>query len=205
MWDDREHENTSLHPIFDRKRTSPASSRLTLQGRLCLAKSAGPARIGSWPTSTSHRRPIGVPQANRPQYHPRLQCRWVSRLAGRLFAPPSTAHDLSRRSVRGPTRSPASQPPRLWPADQCVDVILGGPDQLPTGTHSQTGLWRECASRSQTFRKELETSQTLDHQPRSPIPCKKKARDRLIAWCSQQPDWAIGFVDEVWWSRFALP
>ena len=34
---------------------------------------------------------------------------------------------------------------------------------------------------------------------------KKKARDRLIAWASQQPGWAIGFQDEVWWSRFALP
>jgi transposase len=27
----------------------------------------------------------------------------------------------------------------------------------------------------------------------------------LIAWASQQADWAIGFLDEVWWSRFALP
>jgi DDE superfamily endonuclease len=34
---------------------------------------------------------------------------------------------------------------------------------------------------------------------------KKNARDRLIAWASQQPTWAIGFADEVWWSRFALP
>jgi transposase len=34
---------------------------------------------------------------------------------------------------------------------------------------------------------------------------KKRARDRLIAWASPRPDWAIGFLDEVWWSRFALP
>ena len=27
----------------------------------------------------------------------------------------------------------------------------------------------------------------------------------MIAWASQQPGWAIGFGDEVWWSRFALP
>jgi DDE superfamily endonuclease len=27
----------------------------------------------------------------------------------------------------------------------------------------------------------------------------------LIAWASQQIRWAIGFLDEVWWSRFALP
>jgi transposase len=45
----------------------------------------------------------------------------------------------------------------------------------------------------------------LDYQPRSPISAKKNARDRLIAWASTQPDWAIGFLDEVWWSRFALP
>ena len=27
----------------------------------------------------------------------------------------------------------------------------------------------------------------------------------MIAWASQQSSWAIGFGDEVWWSRFALP
>src|SRR5215469_842771 len=44
-----------------------------------------------------------------------------------------------------------------------------------------------------------------DHQPRPAVPGKKNARDRLIAWASQQPTWAIGFGEEVWWSRFALP
>jgi hypothetical protein len=27
----------------------------------------------------------------------------------------------------------------------------------------------------------------------------------LISWACQQSSWAIGFLDEVWWSRFALP
>jgi hypothetical protein len=27
----------------------------------------------------------------------------------------------------------------------------------------------------------------------------------LISWASQQANWAIGYEDEVWWSRFALP
>jgi hypothetical protein len=45
----------------------------------------------------------------------------------------------------------------------------------------------------------------LDYQSRPAIPGKKNARDRLITWASQQPSWAIGFLDEVWWSRFALP
>ena len=37
---------------------------------------------------------------------------------------------------------------------------------------------------------------------------EKNARDRLLTWASQEsqaPHWAIGFLDEVWWSRFALP
>lgn len=34
---------------------------------------------------------------------------------------------------------------------------------------------------------------------------EKKARDRLIAYAQPRSDWAIGFLDEVWWSRFALP
>jgi transposase len=45
----------------------------------------------------------------------------------------------------------------------------------------------------------------LDYEPRPAIPPKKNARDRLISWASLQSSWAIGFLDEVWWSRFALP
>ena len=31
------------------------------------------------------------------------------------------------------------------------------------------------------------------------------ARDRLIALAQAHPDWALGFADEVWWSRLAQP
>ncbi len=34
---------------------------------------------------------------------------------------------------------------------------------------------------------------------------KKNARERLIRWARQQPDWVLGFQDEVWWSRLAFP
>jgi transposase len=40
------------------------------------------------------------------------------------------------------------------------------------------------------------------------VPGKKTARDRLLIWASHEKQaaiWAIGFLDEVWWSRFALP
>jgi hypothetical protein len=45
----------------------------------------------------------------------------------------------------------------------------------------------------------------VDHQPRSGIRPKKRCRDRLIALAQAHPDWALGFADEVWWSRLARP
>jgi hypothetical protein len=45
----------------------------------------------------------------------------------------------------------------------------------------------------------------LDHQPRSGLPPEKKQRDRLIRLAAEHPTWALGFGDEVWWSRLAQP
>ena len=176
MWYNREHENTSLHSTFDRKRTRPDPSRLTLERRLCLAAQPSPAGIRARRTSPSSSQAIWLPQANGAQHHPWLQYEGAGGVTRRIFASPSTADDLPRRGVRGAAGSLASQPPRLWPPDQCVDVVPGSPDQLPTGPHSQARLWRECPPRAQTFGKKLETRQTLDHQPRPAIPTKKTVR-----------------------------
>jgi hypothetical protein len=45
----------------------------------------------------------------------------------------------------------------------------------------------------------------VDHQPRSRVRTKKSARDRLIRLAACHPTWALGFQDEVWWSRLARP
>ena len=45
----------------------------------------------------------------------------------------------------------------------------------------------------------------MDHQSRPRVPPKKGRRDRLIALTEAHPDWALGFADEVWWSRVAQP
>src|SRR5258708_34585246 len=71
--------------------------------------------------------------------------------------------------------------------------------------HRPRDLRRECAPSAQAAEHQLEARQALDHQPRAAVPTKKNARDRLIAWASTQSHWAIGYLDEVWWSRFALP
>lgn len=45
----------------------------------------------------------------------------------------------------------------------------------------------------------------MDHQPRSSVRAGKNARDRLIQLATTHPEWALGFQDETWWSRFAHP
>jgi hypothetical protein len=45
----------------------------------------------------------------------------------------------------------------------------------------------------------------MDHQSRPAVRPQKGARDRLIRLAQQHPDWALGFADEVWWSRVAQP
>ncbi len=45
----------------------------------------------------------------------------------------------------------------------------------------------------------------MDHEPRSGVRPQKGARDRLIRLAGTHPEWALGFEDETWWSRFAQP
>ena len=45
----------------------------------------------------------------------------------------------------------------------------------------------------------------MDRQPGPRVRAEKSARDRLIRLASTRPDWALGFEDEVWWSRLAAP
>jgi transposase len=51
----------------------------------------------------------------------------------------------------------------------------------------------------------VEAGQDLDHQPRPGVRPKKNARGRLIRLAQTHPTWALGFADEVWWSRVAIP
>jgi hypothetical protein len=45
----------------------------------------------------------------------------------------------------------------------------------------------------------------MDHESGSRVRAEKRARDRLIRLALTHPAWALGFEDEVWWSRLARP
>ena len=45
----------------------------------------------------------------------------------------------------------------------------------------------------------------MDHKSRSGVCAEKRQRDRLIRLAATQPQWVLGYQDEVWWSRFEQP
>ena len=45
----------------------------------------------------------------------------------------------------------------------------------------------------------------MDSEPGSAVRYKKRQRDRLIVLATDRDGWAVGYQDEVWWSRFAQP
>jgi len=86
-----------------------------------------------------------------------------------------------------------------------VEFANGGKGLFPAGIGGGSHQRSQCAPGASTVGGQLETSQTLDNEPRPHVSPKKTARDRLIAYAHRRPEWAIGFLDQVWWSRFALP
>src|SRR5579859_1058191 len=205
MWYTIWHENTHFYPLLERERTRADPSRTAFVGCLCPASLSNFAR--QRPRRAGHRYcdAPGLRRPDRAQRDPRLQCSRAGRAPRRLFPSPSPAHQLFAGRAPATESSAASPSQRFWQATQHLDLGTGCPGQLRARHHLGAGFRREHASGPQALENQLEARQTLDYQPRSPLSQKKTARDRLIAWASVQPDWAIGFLDEVWWSRFALP
>src|SRR6266568_6805478 len=205
MWYNTRHENTHFYPIVDQGRTAADPGGTAFVRCLCDAPLSDLASLGARGTSPGDCPPVGLRRPDRAQCDPRIQCHGALGAARRLLAPPSAAYQLLAGRAGAPQRAAASQSARLWQRPRALDPGVGSPGQLRARHHHHPHLRRKCAPRAQTLEDQLEARQALDHQPRPAVPAKKNARDRLLAWASRQPKWAIGFGDEVWWSRFALP
>src|SRR6185437_3449165 len=101
--------------------------------------------------------------------------------------------------------SVASSPPSPRQSDQPVDLGVGRRGLLWQRLDPAATQRRSHPRGLETPGHPLAAGQALDHQPRSGIRAKKKARDRLIRLAQSHPDWVLGFQDETWWSRLALP
>src|SRR6266699_1654036 len=205
MWYTRRHESSHFYSTIDRGRTAADPGGITFVRCLYVTSLPDSAGLCAPRTGTSYRPPTGLRRPDRAQCDQRLQRHRPGSAPSGFLAPPSAPHHLQRRRVQAVERPVAPQPSRLRLRPGSVDLRVGGQDQFRAGNHPRGDLRRKCAPSAQTLRHQLEACQALDHQPRPAVPPKKNARDRLITWASTQPSWAIGYLDEVWWSRFALP
>jgi hypothetical protein len=200
------YENTYLCASSHECRTARPPGGLTV-GR-CLRLTSLPNLAGQcpWSAGPGHRRAARLRRSDRLQCHPCLQYAWAGDLAAWVVCAPSHSACRLRLSSARAAADPA--PPEstdLWQAYQCVDIAAGGRRRLRRGDYSPSGQWRNDSPRLGRPQDALETGQTLDHQSRPGVPSEKKQRDRLIRLASTHPDWALGFADEVWWSRLAQP
>src|SRR4051794_8465055 len=118
---------------------------------------------------------------------------------------PSVPRRLRRRPRGTAPRPVAPEPPQLWETDQSVDLGVGGRRELRTGADRGAGQRGDDSGHPGALGDPLAAGQALDHQSGSGVCAEKSARHRLIRLAATHPTGALGFEDEVWWSRLAQP
>jgi hypothetical protein len=175
-----------------------------------------PVRLYGTPLSDASRQCRGAidhhdcacPPLHRPDRAQRAACVPPAR-SHRAAAPLVTTthhlHDLRRWGLRVSPDVVTSESADVRQAYQRVDPPASRRGQFRRGPDAALGQRRNHSPRLASVAGVLEAGQALDHQPRSSLCSKKKRRDRLIQRALVQPTWALGFGDEVWWSRLAQP
>jgi hypothetical protein len=105
----------------------------------------------------------------------------------------------SLRSLLHQSPRTFGQPTSLWTLDLAAEVAWA--QGLTNRRVSGEAIRLQLATLHVTW-------QRAKHWITSPDPAyarKKRARDRLIRWAQQHPEWVLGFQDETWWSRLAQP
>jgi transposase len=90
------------------------------------------------------------------------------------------------------------QPTRVWTLDLAAEVAAA------QGMRPGASVASRFARPWRPSRRAGNAPNTGAPAPTRPIPGKKQ-RDRLIRLAATHPTWALGFGDEVWWSRLAQP
>src|SRR5215203_4683360 len=122
---------------------------------------------------------------------------------------PATSISRSRRLFFFRTRGRGDAPPlseRVRIPDEPVDSCDGLRGGLRRGTHRRARLGGDGAGDAfAPARGSLDAGEAVDNLPDPLHERKKRRRDRLMEVAGADPEWAVGFLDECWWSRVALP
>jgi len=198
MIDDTTHVCSTLHVGG----TPTARSRAPCLG--CVYAAAVPdspgqcTRAAPFPDGPA----AGLRDPERARYHACLPYPGHRQFAGPIPSAQAYPPGTRCRTLKGAATRAA---PRLWPTAPHLDPALSRRGLLGTRSDPGPSQHRHGPPGPQTVRRELAPGQALDHQPRSPVCLKQQPRDRLIRLAAQHADWALGCLDETWWSRVAQP
>src|SRR5262249_15065702 len=163
------------------------------------------ARQRPRPVPPTHRPQSRLRQGDRAQRPPRLPGRGPRLPPGEVLPSPLRPAFPDRGPRPSPGRRAAPQPTPARQEDQLVDARPRGRGLVRPALDAPRALRRGHPPGLAASGHLLATGQALDHLPRPRLRAKKKARDRLIHLAASHPDWVLGFQDETWWSRLALP
>src|SRR6266567_3635685 len=199
------HERSYLCASFDGRQARAGGRGLALDRPIHAA--AEPSRAGKRPGQVgAHDRQLpGLHEADGAQRHKLLQRARDGGAHSDGVAAARAAGRLRRGRAGAAAGDAAPEPAAVRQADRRLDAGTGGRGRLRDGDHRRARERRDGAGDPGADGRALAAGQALDHQPRPRVRAKKSARDRLIRRAATHPDWALGFQDEVWWSRLARP
>src|SRR5918994_6276834 len=205
MWYAVRHDTSDVRASRDGRRARAAGGRLALVRRVSPPSVPDSARQRTGGTDQPDRSRALLHRPDRPRGAPRLQPAWAGRPHARLA--PRQDHPPRFRAHRGgaAARPLAPEPADVRQTHEPLDPGAGGRGELRRGAHPDPGQWRDDPRHPGAAGGALEAGQAVDHESGSGVRAEKSARDRLIRLAATHPDWALGFEDEVWWSRVAQP
>ena len=199
------HETTSVRPGVDRRRATEPSTR----GFEAARRSPSAVPRSSWPAPTANgppRSPRGSAAPSAPSATPSTPSRRRGRAAWpRRSAGPKDARPILDEAKADPLKGILHQSPRrfgkarsTWTLDLLADVAF---EQGLTPRRLSHEAVRQAVKRLGSGWKRAKQWITSP----DPAYARKKVGDRLIRLAASHPDWVLGYQDETWWSRLALP
>src|SRR5829696_8443424 len=200
------HETTNLCSGTVEKGARTSGSRAALQR--CLRDASLPDPSGERPRRVS---PEDSPKprvrlANGQERHSRLQREGPGRPDPWLVSPKSRTRRLRQEECRGTQADAPLLSEGVRARVEPLDFGDGRRCRLRGGTHHRARLRGDHPSHLVAPPScEVDAGEAVDHLSRPLVRKKKRRRDRLMEVAGADPKWAVGFEDECWWSRFALP
>src|SRR5215216_7192270 len=201
------HEKTNLRASLERRRARGPGGGAALVRCIRPPSVSNPAGEFQGRERLPDRHKPWLQPPDRTQRHPRLQRTGApGGAAARLETSSYDSSGLRSQAGRGLAGVVAQKPSRIRQAKQPVDSRVRRRGQLRRRPYEKASKRRDHSGYAFAYGGAMGASQALDHQPRPAVREKKRRRDRLIRLAQNNPDTsAIGFEDETWWSRLALP